>query len=178
MCVKEDKEKSLVTLFSSFLLLYFGYLSLINWTMDTPSSDELSPSSSSSSATCGGSIAVSIFGTIICILLLLIGAWWLYRRYMKNKTGTVFSIHLIWFMFYSFIFLLGNFCVLYFVMMSEIYIQNWVVQSYCRKLQPKRASLDQLHFCSRPVWYFYTNISKHNYEWKKRQNQNYLLKRI
>lgn len=38
-------------------------------------------------ATCGGAVAGSIFGTIICIVLLAIGAWFLYKKYWKNKSG-------------------------------------------------------------------------------------------
>lgn len=42
---------------------------------------------SDESATCGGAVAGSIIGTIICIALLAFGAWWLYRRYWRSKSG-------------------------------------------------------------------------------------------
>lgn len=43
---------------------------------------------SDASATCGGAVAGSIVGTIICIGLIALGAWWLYKKYWKNKSGT------------------------------------------------------------------------------------------
>lgn len=35
----------------------------------------------------GGAIAASIFGTIICIALLAIGAWFFYQKYWKLRGG-------------------------------------------------------------------------------------------
>lgn len=46
---------------------------------------------SDATATCGGAVAGSIFGTLICIGLLAFGAWWLYKRFWKNKSGTELS---------------------------------------------------------------------------------------
>lgn len=40
-----------------------------------------------SESTCSGAIAGSIFGCLICIILLAIGAWFFYRKYWKSKSG-------------------------------------------------------------------------------------------
>lgn len=38
-------------------------------------------------ASCGGAVAGSIFGTIACIVLLAVGAWFIYKKYWKTKSG-------------------------------------------------------------------------------------------
>lgn len=49
--------------------------------------DSTMSSASSEEVSCGGAVAGSIFGTIACIIVLAIGAWFLYKKYWKHKSG-------------------------------------------------------------------------------------------
>lgn len=35
----------------------------------------------------GGAIVATIFGTIVCIVLLAVGAWFAYKKYWKIRAG-------------------------------------------------------------------------------------------
>lgn len=49
--------------------------------------DNTASTMSADAASCGGAVAGSIFGTIACIILLTVGAWFFYKKYWKNKSG-------------------------------------------------------------------------------------------
>lgn len=85
---------------SSFFLFHskqqanqrFGkrYIELIVWSnlkKKMNIADSTMSASGEASGSCGGAVAGSIFGTIACIIVLAIGAWLLYKKYWKNKTG-------------------------------------------------------------------------------------------
>lgn len=51
--------------------------------------DKAGSTMSAETATCGGAVAGTIFGTIACMIILAAGIWLLYKKYWKNNSGTL-----------------------------------------------------------------------------------------
>lgn len=46
-----------------------------------------------SGASCGGAATGAILGTAFCIAVLAFGAWWLHKKYWKNKSSKLHFHH-------------------------------------------------------------------------------------